>query len=47
VGRPAYASLDVGDVDGDHLPDLVVGAFSTGAAMDSIVDVWRHVRKAR
>lgn len=46
VGTPAYASLDIGDVDGDSLPDLIVGAFSIGPAMDSVVDIWRNVRRA-
>ncbi|WP_239490036.1 VCBS repeat-containing protein [Luteitalea sp. TBR-22] len=46
VGTPAYATLDVGDIDKDGRPDLVVGSFAFGRPMDSVVDVWRN-RKAR
>jgi hypothetical protein len=43
IGMPAHATLDVGDVDRDGRPDLVVGSFAFGPAMDSIVDVWKNV----
>ncbi len=42
IGTPAYATLDVGDYDRDGRPDIVVGAFAFGPAMDSVVDVWRN-----
>jgi hypothetical protein len=46
IGTPSYATLDVGDIDRDGRPDLVVGAFAFGPAMDSVIDVWRN-KKAR
>ncbi len=45
VGTPAYATLDIGDVDRDGRPDLIVGGFAFGPAMDGVVDVWRNVRR--
>lgn len=45
TGTPAHATLDVGDIDKDGRPDLVVGSFAFGPAMDSVVDVWRNGRK--
>lgn len=45
TGTPAHATLDVGDVDKDGRPDLVVGSFAFGPPMDSVVDVWRNQRK--
>jgi hypothetical protein len=45
IGSPAYATLDVGDVDRDGRPDIVVGSFAFGPAMDSVVDVWRNIRR--
>lgn len=42
TGTPAHATLDVGDVDGDGRPDVIVGSFAFGPAMESVVDVWRH-----
>ncbi len=43
IGTPSHATLDVGDVDRDGRPDIVVGAFAFGPLMDSVVDVWRNV----
>jgi len=45
MGGPAYATLDAGDIDKDGRPDLVVGSFAFGKAMDSVVDVWRNIRR--
>lgn len=45
VGTPAYATLDVGDTDRDGRPDLVVGHFAFGPAMDGLVSVWRNLRR--
>ena len=42
IGTPAHATLDVGDYDGDGRPDVIVGSFAFGPAMDSVVDVWRN-----
>lgn len=42
TGAPAHATLDVGDIDKDGRPDLVVGSFAFGTPMDSVVDVWRN-----
>lgn len=43
IGTPSHATLDVGDVDGDGRPDLVVGGFAFGPPMAAI-DVWRNTR---
>ncbi len=45
MGTPAHATLDVGDVDGDGRPDIIVGDFAFGPAMDGIVDVWKERSK--
>jgi len=45
MGTPAHATLDVGDVDGDGRPDIIVGAFAFGPPMDGVVDVWRNMRR--
>ena len=40
MGSPRRATLDVGDIDGDGLPDIVTGTFSIENATQSWVDVW-------
>jgi hypothetical protein len=45
MGTPAHATLDVGDTDGDGRPDIIVGAFAFGPAMDGVVDVWKNRRR--
>ena len=40
MGFPRHASLDVGDIDGDGLPDIVTGTFSIEAKAQAWVDVW-------
>ena len=48
MGVPRHATLDVGDIDGDGAPDIVVGNFSINAPMTAWVDVWMNqVKKAR
>jgi hypothetical protein len=47
MGFPRHATLDVGDIDGDGLPDIVTGAFSIENATSSWVDVWLTRRTAR
>ena len=37
---PRHATLDVGDIDGDGAPDIVVGNFSINQQMTAWVDVW-------
>jgi hypothetical protein len=40
MGTPRHATLDVGDIDGDGLPDIVTGTFSIEEKATSWVDVW-------
>jgi hypothetical protein len=40
MGFPRHATLDVGDVDGDGHPDIVVGNFSINSPIPTWVDVW-------
>ena len=40
MGFPRHATLDVGDIDGDGLPDIVTGTFSIENATSSWVEVW-------
>ena len=40
MGFPRHATLDVGDIDGDGLPDIVTGTFSIETAAQAWVDVW-------
>ena len=48
MGMPRHATLDVGDIDGDGAPDIVVGNFSINTPMAAWVDVWMNqVKKAK
>jgi hypothetical protein len=40
MGFPRHATLDVGDIDGDGLPDIVTGTFSIETDAKAWVDVW-------
>jgi hypothetical protein len=44
-GAPQHATLDLGDVDGDGKPDIVVGWFSLGKPLAAWVDIWRNERR--
>jgi hypothetical protein len=47
MGFPRHATLDVGDVDENGHPDIVVGNFTINSPMASWVDVWiNNTRKA-
>ncbi len=47
-GFPRHATLDVGDIDGDGAPDIVVGNFSIDKPTTAWVDVWMNqVKKSR
>ena len=45
MGFPRHATLDVGDIDGDGLPDIVTGTFSIEEKPASWVDVWLTRKK--
>jgi hypothetical protein len=45
MGVPRHATLDVGDIDGDGLPDIVTGTFSIEEKAASWVDVWLTRKK--
>ncbi len=47
MGFPRHATLDVGDIDGDGLPDIVTGTFSIEEKAASWVDVWLTRKGAR
>ena len=47
MGLPRHATLDIGDVDGDGAPDIVVGNFSIDQPIASWVDVWMNKRKEK
>jgi hypothetical protein len=47
MGFPRHATLDVGDIDGDGAPDIVVGTFTIGGPSSSWVDVWTNQRRRR
>jgi hypothetical protein len=40
MGFPRHATLDVGDIDGDGLPDIVTGTFSIEEKATPWADVW-------
>ena len=40
MGFPRHATLDVGDIDGDGVPDIVTGTFSIETKAQAWVDVW-------
>jgi hypothetical protein len=42
LGTPRHATLDIGDIDGDGAPDIVVGNFSINQPMAGWVDVWMN-----
>jgi len=47
MGVPRHATLDVGDIDGDGVPDIVTGTFSIETKAQAWVDVWLTRRTAR
>jgi hypothetical protein len=47
MGSPRHATLDVGDIDGDGAPDIVVGNFSIDKPMAAWVDVWMNQIKKK
>jgi hypothetical protein len=47
MGRPRHATLDVGDIDGDGDPDVVVGNFSIDKPVSAWVDVWVNQGKKK
>jgi len=42
MGFPRHATLDVGDINGDGLPDIVTGTFSIETKSQPWVDVWMN-----
>ena len=47
VGFPRHATLDIGDVNGDGLPDIVTGTFSIDRPNQAWADVWLNERGPR
>jgi len=47
MGFPRHAMLDVGDIDGDGAPDIVVGNFSSGKPIPAWVAVWMNRGKKK
>ena len=45
MGFPRHATLDVGDIDGDGAPDIVVGNFSIDKPTTAWIDVWTNLQK--
>jgi hypothetical protein len=45
MGTPRHATLDIGDIDGDGAPDIVVGNFSAERPIAAWVDVWMNQAK--
>jgi hypothetical protein len=44
MGTPRHATLDIGDIDGDGAPDIVVGNCSSGTPL-AWVEVWMNQAK--
>jgi hypothetical protein len=47
MGFPRHATLDVGDIDGDGVADIVTGTFSPEARAKAWVDVWLTQKKRK
>jgi FG-GAP-like repeat len=47
MGFPRHATLDVGDIDGDGAPDIIVGNFAINQPIAGWVDVWMNQVKKK